>query len=91
VATTDPVSLWLDRSTVAGPEAFVSKQGLVAAYNADASRDGRPWKSENAFTRILHRVRPEVEEAQRTYQGRARVHCWIGIGLVTTAAGTSGK
>jgi P4 family phage/plasmid primase-like protien len=83
LATTEPFSVWLDQHTVSGPELVVSKQDLVGVYNRDASSAGRPYLTDKAVGKLLRRLRPQAGEAQRTYQGRDRVWCWVGIGLGT--------
>jgi hypothetical protein len=37
--------------------------------------------SKNAFGRALRRVRPQLEEAQRLWEGREQVWVWRGLGL----------
>jgi putative DNA primase/helicase len=79
--TTDPLAVWLDRMTIEHPDAMVSKDSLVQAYNADCGRAGRPWMAKNAFGRALWRLRPHIEEAQRTWHGQEKVWVWVGLGL----------
>jgi putative DNA primase/helicase len=77
---TDPVAVWLDCSTIEGSEAFVSKKALLVAYNAAAESAGRPQVTATAFGLSLHRLRPNLQEGQRTVAGElARV--WLGLGL----------
>jgi putative DNA primase/helicase len=79
--TTDPLAVWLDRNTVEHQDAMISKDALVQAYNADGDRAGRPRVSSNGFGRALRRLRPRLEEAQRTWEGRPQVWVWLGLGL----------
>jgi putative DNA primase/helicase len=79
--TTDPVAVWLERHTVEHPDAMIAKDALVQAYNADCDQAGRTRMSKNAFGRALWRVRPQLEEAQRLWEGREQVWVWCGLGL----------
>jgi putative DNA primase/helicase len=78
---TDPFSVWLQRSTVTSSDAYVVKEDLLRAYNADARRHGRPVMTGNALGRALHDLRPNAHEGQRTIAGSKR-WCWLGIGLL---------
>jgi P4 family phage/plasmid primase-like protien len=78
--TTDPIAVWLDRATVEDPDAFVVKDVLAKAYNAECSRAGRPTTSKKAIAKALHGLRPNVTEGQRMVAGK-RSTAWIGIGL----------
>ena len=78
--TTDPVAVWLDRHTVSGREAMVSKDAIRKAYGQAADREGRPRLSNKAFGQAVKRFRPNVNEAQRTIAGKVR-WAWLGIGL----------
>ena len=49
--TSDPLAVWLERSTVEGPEAWVAKDDLLNAYNREGAKDGRPNLTEQAMTR----------------------------------------
>jgi putative DNA primase/helicase len=80
-ATTDPLSVWLDRYTVDDPDAFVTKQALRVAYNAAVEREGRPAMTAKAFGQALYKLRPNIEERQRTVAGKYQ-WCYVGIGLV---------
>ena len=48
--TTDPLAVWLERSTVEGPEAWVAKDDLLNACNREGAKDGRPNLTEQAMT-----------------------------------------
>jgi P4 family phage/plasmid primase-like protien len=78
--TTDPMAVWLDRATVEDPDAFVVKDVLAKAYNAECSRAGRPTISKKAIAKALRGLRPNVTEGQRMVAGK-RSTAWIGIGL----------
>ena len=69
-AMTDPVSVWLDHQTMSVPGAFVSKRELLAAYNADAIRAGRPTMTANALGRAMTLSRAHVKSGQRVLAGR---------------------
>ncbi len=77
---TDPLAVWLDRGTVEGPDAFVLKSKLHAAYNDAAEHAGRPPLTSTAFGLALRRLRPNLGEAQRTIAGKVQ-RVWLGIGL----------
>ncbi len=70
---TDPVDVWLDSHTIEGGDVHVTKRELLAAYNASALKAGRPVMTEAGFGRALHRLRPELGEAQRTAAGKKKV------------------
>jgi putative DNA primase/helicase len=80
-AMTDPVSVWLDRHTVESATAAVAKSALLDAYNAHCEQQGRGGMTANAFGRAIKRLRPKLEDAQRTVAGRVKVKVWLGIGL----------
>jgi len=77
---TDPVAVWLDCSTIEESAAFVSKKALLIAYNAAAEAAGRPPMTATAFGRILRRLRPNLQEGQRTVAGEL-AWVWLGLGL----------
>lgn len=77
-AIADPLAMWLETSTVERPDACVSKQALLAAYNAAGNWEGRPAKTATALGRALGRLRPGLESAQRTVDGRLQ---WVWVGL----------
>ena len=79
-ATTDPLSVWLDKFTVDDSCCVVPKDVLRTAYGAECERRGVPTLTEKAFTQALIKVRPSVERKQRTVNGRLQ-WCFIGIGL----------
>jgi P4 family phage/plasmid primase-like protien len=77
---TDPLAVWLDKYTVTGGEAFVTKEALLSAYNRANMRTGRPVTTMTGLTQALARLRPSVQVAQRLVAGKmARV--WLGLGL----------
>ena len=69
VSMTDPVGAWLDRCTDAEPTGMVSKKDLTIVYNAAAEATGRPAMSAKAFCSAVRRLRPTIQEAQRTICG----------------------
>lgn len=79
-ATTDPLAVWLDRFTVDHPDAIVPKATLRSAYGAECERRGRPSPTDKAFGSSLYRLRPDVDEAQRTVNGKVQ-WCYTGIGM----------
>ena len=64
--TTDPVGVWLDNHTEELPDAMVVKRDLLIAYNNTARSEQRPTLTGMAFGQALKRIRPNIEEAQRT-------------------------
>ena len=78
--TTDPLSIWLDKNTIESPEALVPRAELLAAYNADADREGRTGMTQTAFGLALKQLR-HVTDTQRSVGGRLRTWCYLGIGL----------
>jgi putative DNA primase/helicase len=79
-STTDPLAVWLDRYTVDDPDAFITKQALRVAYNAAVEREGRPAMTAKAFGQALYKLRPNIEERQRTVAGKTQ-WCYVGIGM----------
>ncbi|NQT12729.1 MAG: hypothetical protein HQ582_08270 [Planctomycetes bacterium] len=88
-AATDPLGVWLDQSTTTDPTAIAPRSELRIAYNRAAENRGRPAMGEKAFSMALKRLRPEVDDARRTVNGK-RVWCYVGIGL-TDSLGQGGK
>ena len=80
-ATTDPLAVWLDQFTIDDPNAGVRKADLLAAYNADCERKGRPRIGKTPFGLALKKLRPTVFDAQRTIGGH-RQWAYCGIGLL---------
>jgi len=80
-ATTDPLAVWLDRYTIDDPDCFVSQQALRVAYNATMERNGRPAMTKTAFGTALRKLRPNIEDRQRTVARKVQ-WCYIGIGMV---------
>ena len=78
VAMTDPVSASLDQITEVNPTGMVSKKDLTIVYNAAAKADGRPAMSAKAFYSAVRRLRPTVQEVQRTVSGSVQ---WMFLGL----------
>jgi putative DNA primase/helicase len=79
---TDPLSVWLDFSTVDVPTATVAKADLMAAFNKHATDAGRPPLTKSAFGLALKRARPGITEGQRTLRGRVQ-WVYMGIGMCT--------
>ena len=77
---TDPVAVWLERATLQEPDAWVLKSALSEAYAASARKEGATPLSVNSFGRALHRLRPGIDEKQRTVAGKLQ-WVWLGIGL----------
>ena len=79
--TTNPLAVWLGRMTVEHSEAMVTKGALLQAYNIDCERSGRPLMTKTAFGLAIRRLRPHLQDAQRTVEGRKQAWVWLGIGL----------
>lgn len=77
---TDPLSVWLDRTTVEHPDAMVIRSALLGAYNDECRTLGQPPMTATAFSLALKRLRPNIREAQRTIAGKVE-WVWLGIGL----------
>jgi len=89
-AATDPVSVWVDRTTLLVPGAYTPKAQLLEQYNADAINDGRPTISANAFGRCLRRNRPTLKDGQRRLGGRV-VDVWLDLTVRSHLSGLSGE
>ena len=82
-ATTDPISVWLQRATVADPSSFVTKAMLLEEYNASAGKEGRPLATGKRLGMAVRRLLPHVDARQRIVGGR-RLDVWTGLRLRTT-------
>ena len=78
-AVTDPLAVWLDRFTIDVASAFVPMKRLIAEYNQDCERAGRPPMNQTAFGRALRKLKPKIEEAQRTVDGFEKTRVYVGI------------
>ena len=82
-ATTDPLAIWLDKALRVSPDGYVPKGDLRSDYNRAAEAEGRPVLTEKAFGQAFNRLRPGIEDAQRTVNGQVR---WVYLGLELTEA-----
>ena len=80
VSLTDPMAAWLSQHTVLSPSIHSPMATLLAHHNEHMRREQRPEKTQNAFTRDLKRLRPQVETRQRTIGGKI-VWCYTGLRL----------
>lgn len=80
---TDPFSTWLDAHVMDRPDSFVPKRELVDAYAAYCSEHKRTPLTTTAFGLALKRLRPRVEEAQRTVEGKQKTWVYMGLRLET--------
>ena len=80
VSLTDPMAAWLNQHTQLVPASYLAMPLLLGRYNEHARGEQRPEKSQNAFTRDLKRLRPQVETKQRTIGGKV-VWCYTGLRL----------
>jgi phage/plasmid-associated DNA primase len=78
---TDPLAIWLERNCVLHSNSFIPKSKLLSEYNRDNQKHRRPTISNNAFTRAISRLHPQLIEIQPTIAGK-RERCWSGIGLL---------
>jgi P4 family phage/plasmid primase-like protien len=88
---TEPVSTWLDHFTDPDPAGMVSRKDLMIVYNASAEANGRPALSPKAFCSAVRRLRPTVQDAQRTICGSVQ---WVFLGLrlkETTSQNRTGR
>jgi hypothetical protein len=88
VSTTLPASAL--RASLATPDgvrcpstAKSSGKDLLTAYNAYCEDVGHGGMTSTAFGLALKRIRPNLNEAQRTVGGRPKQKVWLGIGLKT--------
>jgi len=81
--TTDPLAIWLDKSIRVSPDGYVPKGDLRSAYNRAAQAEGRPVLTEKAFGQAFNRLRPGIEDTQRTVNGKVR---WVYLGIELTEA-----
>lgn len=77
---TDPIAVWLDRETVADPNAVIPKHDLLRAYNSFCVSAGKAAMIGGPFGKALRRLRPDLQEGQRTIAGE-KVWVYLGIGL----------
>jgi P4 family phage/plasmid primase-like protien len=80
-AETDPLSVWLDQTTIEIPDGIVPKAVLIAAYNRHAASDGLPSIGNKRFGQALRRLRENVGDGQRMVNGKY-VWCYIGLALI---------
>jgi putative DNA primase/helicase len=78
---TDPLAVWLDRHTVLRPDAVIPQDRLYQEYTRNCFDAGRPTISKTAFGRAMKKLRPTVDDRQRTVNG-VQAWCYIGIGLL---------
>jgi putative DNA primase/helicase len=78
ISLTDPMAAWLNQHTKLSPSTYLPMALLLGRYNAQQREEQRPEKTQNAFTRDLKRLRPQVETKQRTINGKT-VWCYVGI------------
>lgn len=83
--STDPLSVWLDRTTVEHAGAAVSKNELRMAYGLYCEERGIPRPSNKAFDGAVRRAKQTLVESQRTYRGVLNTRVWVGLGLRDSA------
>ncbi len=77
---TDPLAVWLDRETVAEPEAITPRHIVRDTFAADCRQRGQTPLSGTNFGLAIKRLRPGLHEAQRTFSGKV-TWCYIGLRL----------
>jgi putative DNA primase/helicase len=80
----DPISAWLDIATVCDPTnefMFTPCELVIDAYNADCRAKGLAGMTPHAFGRALTALRPQVERAQRTVNGKDHVGVYLHLRL----------
>jgi putative DNA primase/helicase len=77
---TDHLAVWLEQATVEYANALTTKNALRIAYNAARDRDGLSAMTAAAIGRAIRKLRPNMEEAQRTINGKVE-WVYLGIGL----------
>jgi P4 family phage/plasmid primase-like protien len=85
--TTDPLAVWLDRTTGLEPEALIPSDQLWRDYNRDCIAKGRPTVSKTALGIAIAQLRPSVEKRQRTINGTL-AWCYVGIGPIAAGSAT---
>jgi P4 family phage/plasmid primase-like protien len=78
--TTDPLSVWLERSTFEQIDHLVPCDLLRKEYQAACLLEGRPIMTDTAFGMAFKRLKPHIEKKQRTYANELK-WCYINIGL----------
>lgn len=77
---TDPLAVWLDSCTLEQGDVLVTKRDSLTSYNADAEAPGRPTMTGTAFGLGLRRLRPYLNDGQRTVAGKLE-SVWQESGL----------
>jgi putative DNA primase/helicase len=86
--TTDPIQVWLNVNTLTSPALMVGKKTLKEAYNRHAVAKGLSTESDTSFALAVRAWKPDLLDAQRPWQGRPQIHCWLGIGLQANPHGS---
>jgi P4 family phage/plasmid primase-like protien len=76
----DPFALWLDRATARHPAGMISQERLYSEYAQQCFSEDRPVVTRQMFGRMLRRRRPDLQEAQRTVDGKRQ---WVYVGIET--------
>jgi P4 family phage/plasmid primase-like protien len=80
----DPLSQWLARETICSPSVLTAQDRLHAAYALACAMGDRPILTKQMFGRRLRALRPDIEEAQRTLNGRRQ---WVYLGVALQSDG----
>jgi P4 family phage/plasmid primase-like protien len=81
---TDPLAAWLDQHTILNANQLVSRKDLLISYNAHAVASDRPSMTSKAFCSAVRRLRPTIQEAQRSVCGSVQ---WVFQGLSLAYSG----
>lgn len=74
----DPIKVWVDNETEMAPGEWISKKALYLACKEDMQESGEKTVTQQAFGRRLKRLRPQLEECQRSELG---VIVWAYLGI----------
>jgi phage/plasmid-associated DNA primase len=77
---TDPLAIWLERSTELSPDGVIGKRDLYSMYKAWAEQQRQPLMTIRTFGTSLQELRPTVRESQRRVEGKP-TEVWLGLEL----------
>jgi putative DNA primase/helicase len=75
---TDPLSIWIEQSTVFVPAGFIPQKELRDKYREACQKAGRALPSAMALTSMLKSIHPGIELKQRK-RGADTLWCYVGI------------
>ena len=77
---TDPIAIWLDRTTELIPDGVVAKGVLYGLYRRWAESQNQPVLTPRTFGVSLKELRPTIRESQRRLEDK-RSEVWLGLEL----------